>query len=58
MRVSLALLFQPDHGLEQSLIKRLEQLQPLFSLPLQGGQHRGAAQFLEAGGSKQVRPFG
>src|ERR1044072_5413630 len=56
--ISLALLLQPEHRFQQSLIERREQLQPLFSLPLHGWRHAGGPQLLWSAFAKQVRPFG
>ena len=55
--VTLALLFEPEHGFDQSLIEWLEQLQPLLALPLHRRSHRRGTQLLLSGFAKQVAPF-
>src|SRR5229473_6242564 len=52
--IIFALSLEPHHGLQQLLIERRHQLQPMFALPLHDRGHLSGAQFLLAGFGKQA----
>src|SRR5216684_3258975 len=56
--IAFALGFKPPHGLQQLLIERLHQLQPMFTLPLHDRRHLRGAQFLLSGFGKQAAALG
>src|SRR6266496_1070499 len=56
--IAFALRLEPSHGLQQLLIERLEQLQPVFALPLHDRRHLSCAQLLLTVFGKQAAALG
>ena len=56
--ITFALGLEPDHGFQQLLIERLQQLQPVFALPLHGRGHLSCAQLLLTVFGKEATPLG
>src|SRR6266852_5194011 len=56
--ITFALSLEPHHGLQQLLIERLHQLQPMFALPMHDRSHLSGAQFLLSGFAKQAAALG